>query len=223
MPNRDGSATTSSTGTPSTVTPTARRSVARASRRSSAATRTRRARAPDRRPQQTTANSKDVSAQRRGSPATSPVERRRDLLEQRARAVEGHPLPLRRALALESRSSNRRSVCGPMPETDVSRPARAASRNSSARRDAERAPDLDHPLRADAEEAAEPDELRPHLLLELVELRDAARLDELAQAPGDARPDPAQLLDRGRTATSSATGAFVSRIVSAARRYARDV
>ena len=94
-----------------------------------------------------------------------------------------------------SAASRRCSVCGPIPETDVSRPARAATRNSSARGDAERLPDLDHPLRPDAEEATEPDELGLHLAFELVELRDAAGLDELAQARRDPRADPSQLLD----------------------------
>ena len=110
-----------------------------------------------------------------------------------------------------------------MPETDVSRPARAASRNSSGVETPSARPISTIRFGPMPEKAAEPDELRPHVALELVELCDVARLDELAQAPGDARPDAAQLLDRGPRATSSATGAFVSRIVSAARRYARDV
>ena len=57
----------------------------------------------------------------------------------------------------------------------------------------ERACDLDHPFRSDAEEPPERDELRPHRVLELVELGDAARADELLDAPGDARADPTEL------------------------------
>ncbi len=58
----------------------------------------------------------------------------------------------------------------------------------------ERAPDLEHSLRADAEQPPEADQLRLHLALELVELRDRARLDQLAEAGGYARSDPAELL-----------------------------
>jgi hypothetical protein len=47
-------------------------------------------------------------------------------------------------------------------------------------RHAERAPDLDHPLRCDAKEASQPNELGLYLALELVELRDVSGLDQLA-------------------------------------------
>src|SRR6266511_5647447 len=72
VPNRFGSATTTSTGTPSTVTPTARR-VSRSRTETipgspSNASSTAFGRAAE----HTTAKSNDVSAQRRGSPATSP-------------------------------------------------------------------------------------------------------------------------------------------------------
>jgi hypothetical protein len=63
------------------------------------------------------------------------------------------------------------------------------------RADAERPPDLDHPLRPDPEKAPEPHELRLHLLLQLVELGDRPRADELGQARSDPRTDAAQLLD----------------------------
>src|SRR5207237_9547028 len=58
----------------------------------------------------------------------------------------------------------------------------------------ERAADRDHPLGPDAEEAAQSDELRSHLTLQLVELCDPSRLDQLTEARGDPRTDPAQLL-----------------------------
>ncbi len=61
--------------------------------------------------------------------------------------------------------------------------------------DAERAAELDHALRRQPDEPAEADQLRPHLALQLVELRDPPRLDELAQPRLDRRPDPAQLPD----------------------------
>src|SRR5439155_14690957 len=65
-------------------------------------------------------------------------------------------------------------------------------------RDTERAADLDHPLRADAEKPGETDELGLHLALQVVELGDAAGLDELTQATGNAWADPAQFLDATR-------------------------
>ena len=58
---------------------------------------------------------------------------------------------------------------------------------------AERAADLDEALRPDPEEPAEPDQLRLDLALELVQLRDRPRLDELLQPRLDARPDAAEL------------------------------
>lgn len=61
------------------------------------------------------------------------------------------------------------------------------------RPDPERAAEGDEPPRADPKVAAERDELGLDLPLELGELGDAARLDELAQALLDGRPDPAQL------------------------------
>jgi hypothetical protein len=57
----------------------------------------------------------------------------------------------------------------------------------------ERAGDLQRPPRGQAEVAAEPDQLRRQLALELGELRDPAGLDELAKPPFDATSDPAQL------------------------------
>ena len=58
----------------------------------------------------------------------------------------------------------------------------------------QRPPDLEHPLRPDAEEAPEADELRLHLPLQLLELGDRAGLHQLGQARGDPGADPAELL-----------------------------
>ena len=57
----------------------------------------------------------------------------------------------------------------------------------------ERGADLEHALRAEPDQPAEADQLRPQLALQLVELRDPAGLDELLEPRRDARPDPAQL------------------------------
>src|SRR5207248_1107754 len=59
--------------------------------------------------------------------------------------------------------------------------------------DTERAPEVGHALRPEAGQAPEPDELGLHLALELVDLGQAARLDELAQPQLDCGPDPPQL------------------------------
>ena len=64
--------------------------------------------------------------------------------------------------------------------------------------DSELRRDLEHPLRRDAEIAPEAVELGPDLALELVQLGDRPRLDELAEAGGDSRPDPAQLPNPAR-------------------------
>ena len=135
-------------------------------------------------------------AQRRGSPATSPPSAAAIALEQRR--APGSASARAAAAARASRSSaasSRCSVCGPDARHGPQPARRAAVAELVRGRDAERAADLDHPLRRDPEEAAEPDELGLHLALELVELRDLAGLDELAQPPRDARADPAQLLD----------------------------
>ena len=57
----------------------------------------------------------------------------------------------------------------------------------------ERLPDLHRALRAEPEQPPEPDELRRDLALQLVQLREPPRLDELPQPRLDSRPDPAQL------------------------------
>ena len=62
------------------------------------------------------------------------------------------------------------------------------------RADAERRPDLDHPLWSHAQETAEADELGLHVAFELVQLGDPSSLDELAETRGDPWTDPAEVL-----------------------------
>ena len=87
----------------------------------------------------------------------------------------------------------RAAVFGPIPGTLSSLPSAAASLQLRQRPDPERVPELAHPLRRDAEQRRDADELRQRLRLQLVQLGDPAGLDELAQPRLDSRPDPGQL------------------------------
>ena len=124
------------------------------------------------------------------------AERGRDRADQLAGAVEQQPLPSVAARSSRaSASSSRASVLAPIPGTSRSRPAAAASRNSSAvRTPSERASSTER-LALEAEVAPEADEVGRELALELGELGDLAGLDELAQPRLDPLADPAQLAD----------------------------
>ena len=132
VPKRAGSATTSSTGTPSTVTPTARRSLRSSTDTIAGSASNASSTGPGRAAEDTTAKSNETSAQRRGSPATSPstpaaISSSTSRARFKVRPFGGCGFPSR-----SSAARRRCSVCGPIPETDVSRPSRAATRNSSA-------------------------------------------------------------------------------------------
>src|SRR5436309_5462333 len=71
VPKRAGSATTSSTGTPSTVTPTARRGSRSSTDTIAGSDSKASSTGPGSVAEDTTPKSRDTSAQRRGSPATS--------------------------------------------------------------------------------------------------------------------------------------------------------
>ena len=86
----------------------------------------------------------------------------------------------------------------------------------------ERPRDLDRAPRGQPEVAAEADQPGRELALELGQLGDLPRLDELAQPRLDPGPDPAQLPHPPR-AHEPSTGTAAPRISSAARRYARIV
>ena len=191
MPRRAGSATTSSTGTPSTVTPSARRSprsttatiCGRASNRSST----------DRSPATTTASRSDASRQRRGSPAAIPPS---------ASAIDSTSGRLRCSSngvgaagcgSLRQRRPQLALGLGPDPRHLLQSSGLGRLAELRERADAEHASDLEHALDRDAEEAPEPGQLRRDLALELLQLGDLAGLDQLDQPPLDPRPDPAQL------------------------------
>ena len=190
MPKRDGAATTSSTGTPSTVTPTAR-----AASRSTTETICGQLGEPVERVRR---RRDDGEVVRDVGPAAriagrDAVELRRERLGELARAVQEQAATRARlGLALE-RLAQLRGRLRPHSRNVLEPPAldRLAQLRRSAR--VERAPDLDGALRREAEEPPETDELRLDLRLELARVRDLSRLDELAQPRLEPRPDTAKL------------------------------
>ena len=126
------------------------------------------------------------------------AERVRDGADEFASAVEQQPLPGPRLLRAGERFEQARLRLRP----DAARGLQAAGERGVAqlarRPHVERTGELQRPLRGQPEVAAEADEVRRELALELGELGDRARLDELTQLRLDARPDPAQLPDPPR-------------------------
>jgi hypothetical protein len=134
-------------------------------------------------------------------------EGRPDRLRERPGAVEQQPprrpRPSRRAQGLDE------LLLGLWPDPRHLAQASLFGRGAKVveRRDPERAADLDAALGADPEQTAEADQLRRQFALEVGELLDVTRFDELAQPALDAGADAAQLLgtaganelrDRGR-------------------------
>ena len=141
---------------------------------------------------QTTASSSGLSRQRRTSPAGSPSSAAAmPPTSSRARATAA-----RAAVADRPRARARRGVA---PRSSARSPARSAAgrppplRAARRRCGLQRARDLDRALRPQPEIATESDETGRELALELRQLGDLARLDELAQPRLDAPADPAQL------------------------------
>ena len=123
------------------------------------------------------------------------AERVRDPSDQFAGAADQESLPWPRLLRARERLEQARLGRG----SDAARGLQAAGERGVAqlarRPHVECAGDLQRPLRGQPEVTAEADEVRRELALELGQLGDRARLDELAQLRLDARPDPAQLPD----------------------------
>jgi hypothetical protein len=151
-----------------------------------------------------------------------PVERFRDRTHELASAVEQQPAPRPRVVRARQRLQQLGLGRGPDSGRGSQPPGGRGLAEVRGGPDAERPRDPHRPLGTQPEEAAEADEIRGELALELGELRDRARLDQLAQLGLDARADPRNC--RARPArTRSATGAGAPRTVSPARRYARIV
>ena len=203
VPKRSGSAATSSIGTPSTVTPTARaRGSATICGSSANRSSRRRRRAHDGEPL-----GRVAPAPRRRRPTSPSSAAAIPPASSRARPST-RPRAARGAALAASASSSCASIFGPMPGTSAAGPPprpRAAPR----RRDAERPRDLDRPLRApEAEVAAEADDARRQLALELGQLGDSpvsTSSRSRASMPGRSRAARAparshQLVDRHRRA-----------------------
>ena len=121
------------------------------------------------------------------------AERRRDLLGQVARTVQGQALSRLGPLLLEPLQEallGRRSDAAHLLQPPLA--SRGPQLVDGAH--AEHPSDLEHPLRGDAQEAPQAHELRLDFSLELVQLRDRPGFDQLAEAGSDAGPDPAELL-----------------------------
>ena len=127
-----------------------------------------------------------------------PFECVRDRPDELARAIEQEPLAWPRLLRAGERFQQPRLRRRSDPGHGLQTPAVCRLAEFARRAHVERAGELQRPLRAQAEVAAEPHEVRRELAFELGELGERARVDELAQLRLDARPDPAQLPDPPR-------------------------
>ncbi|HET7044551.1 MAG TPA: hypothetical protein VFI37_06855, partial [Gaiellaceae bacterium] len=144
-----------------------------------------------------------TTARRSESPEAARVagghsaERGGDRTDERATPIEGQPA---------SRARHGRGERPPKlrlrRRADPRHPLQVAAGDRGAqlggRLDVECPRQLDRACRREAEQAAEADDLRQHLPLELAQLGDLARLDQLAQPCLDRRADPAQLADTPR-------------------------
>ncbi len=217
VPNCSGEATTNSSGTPSTVTPTARRSLCSTTATICGSPTNRATTGPGSDAAQTTVSASLESHHRRTSPATSPP-----------RAVATPPtsshaflmVSPRRGRGSPSRASapsSSASRFGPIPGTSRSRPAAAAARSSSAVRTSS--------ARAISTERFAP---RPRYRPRPTMSGDSSRSSSASSAIWPVstssrnrvsidRPIPRSERTRPDR-TSSSTGAAEPRIVSAARR-----
>ena len=141
----------------------------------------------------TTAKWVDSSQPRRGSPAGSPPSAAATSPTRASARFRVIPrLGLASAELREALVDPRRRL-RPDSRDAVEPSLRRSLAQLRQRPDPERMPELAHPLRRDAEQRSHADELRQRLRLELVQLGDAAGLDELAEPGLDAGADTGQL------------------------------
>ena len=218
VPNRSGSATTSSTGTPSTVTPTARRSdrstIATICGSRSKCSSTGSAIGPG-------AHDSELLVHVAPAPRIAgdlAAESLRDPLEQSARLVEEHPATRPRPLRLRQRGKQLRLGLRPDPRhlcqpplggrraELVHRPHAQRTRRSRSRASARSPSNRPNPTSSGATSlsSSSSSAIRP------VSTSSSRRASMPGPIPRNSRARPAR--------TRSAIGAFVSRIISAARR-----
>ena len=105
-----------------------------------------------------------------------------DALEERAAAVEEKGAPRRRSPFLRERLPEPCLRLRPDPGDGAETAVADGSAKLLGRRDPERLRDLDRPLRREAEQAADPDDLRRNGALQFLQLGDLPGLDELKGA-----------------------------------------
>ena len=115
------------------------------------------------------------------------------LADERERAVQGHPAPRSRRAELRQPLLDPRGRLRADPRHGREPFLRRGRPQLRQRPDPERVPELAHPLRRDAEQRGDADQLRQRLRLQLVQLCDAPGLDQLAQPRLDSRADAGQL------------------------------
>ncbi len=173
-------------------------------------------------PVHTTANTSFESRRRRGSPAISPPSASATLSLRASAWFKSMPFRGRGRSACASAASSFASVFGPTPGTLFSRPAAAASRNSSTVRTPSARPIST--ARFGPKPSSRPSPTSSGETTLSSSSSSAIRPVSTSSFSRASIPGPIPRSSRTRPArTRSATGAFVSRIISAARRYARDV
>jgi hypothetical protein len=121
------------------------------------------------------------------------AERCRQLPDERLRPVQQHPPPrLRRAELREALLDPQRRL-RPDPRDTVETSLHSRLAKLCQRPDPERMAELAHPLRRQAEQSGDADELGERLRLELVQLGDPPGRDELAETRLDSGPDPREV------------------------------
>ena len=167
--------------------------------------------------EQTTASSSFTSRQRRGSPADLAAQSLGDPSSNSRARLSSRPRRGRARSSRASAASSFASVFGPMPGTSASRPAAAAARNSSTVRTPSACPISTALFGPNPRRRPSPTSSGDTSLSS--SSSSAMRPVSTSSFSRASIPGPMPRSSRARPArTRSATGAFVSRIISAARR-----
>ena len=121
------------------------------------------------------------------------AERRCDLAHERTRSVQQHPAPWARRRELGEPGFDARRRLRPDPGHRRERACGRGFPQLRHRPNPERVAELPHSIRREPEQPRDADELRQGLVLQLAQLCEVARLDELLQPAFDPRPDAGEL------------------------------